>query len=46
MTTLKTTFIRKERIHSMDALRAIMMMLGIVLHSTERTVDLSGMLDL
>ena len=35
MTTLKTTFIRKERIHSMDALRAIMMMLGIVLHSTE-----------
>lgn len=35
MTTLKTTFIKSERIHSMDALRAIMMMLGIVLHSTE-----------
>ena len=26
---------RQERIHSLDALRAIMMLLGIVLHATE-----------
>lgn len=32
---MKITFMKTERIHSLDALRAIMMMLGIVLHATE-----------
>lgn len=32
---MKITFMKTERIHSLDALRAIMMLLGIVLHSTE-----------
>lgn len=32
---MEITFMKTERIHSLDALRAIMMMLGIVLHATE-----------
>jgi len=41
---MKSTFLKSERIHSLDSLRAIMMLLGLVLHSaiTYGVVDYGG----